>query len=120
MSGTNENLLRTLGPNLKERTNAAAYVGLYPFLRDVAARHGYALAVHGSMARDFDLVAIPWTESASSHDELLAEFLDGFGLKLATEPQLTKQDKPHGRLCYILYFGDGGPHLDLSIMPRIK
>lgn len=31
-------------------------------LRDIAREHGYALSVHGSVARDIDIVAIPWVE----------------------------------------------------------
>jgi len=42
--------------------SAAFYAVVYPTLRDVAKLHGYALAIHGTMTRDFDLVAIPWTE----------------------------------------------------------
>jgi hypothetical protein len=45
---------------------------LYDPLVAVARRHGYALAVHGSLARDIDLVAIPWIVEADE-PEILAE-----------------------------------------------
>lgn len=32
----------------------------------VARELGYALAVHGSLARDLDIIACPWTETATS------------------------------------------------------
>lgn len=34
-------------------------------VREVAKRHGWAIGVHGSLKRDIDLIAIPWTEEAS-------------------------------------------------------
>jgi hypothetical protein len=37
---------------------------LLPALREVARRFGYALAVHGSLEWDIDLVAVPWCENA--------------------------------------------------------
>jgi hypothetical protein len=40
------------------------------FARVVARSKGYALAVHGSLARDIDLVAVPWVEEAASAAEL--------------------------------------------------
>lgn len=45
---------------------AAVYAHLYPSLVVDARELGYALALHGSMARDLDLVAIPWTDDAAS------------------------------------------------------
>lgn len=33
---------------------------LYPELEEMFRTKGWALAVHGSLARDFDIVAIPW------------------------------------------------------------
>jgi hypothetical protein len=38
---------------------------LYPELSEIARSHGYALAVHGSLARDFDLICVPWAVQIS-------------------------------------------------------
>lgn len=77
---------------------------------------GYAISVHGSMARDFDLIAIPWVDSADSADELIA--------RVCADMELTLQEgspnpgrKPHGRLAYTLLM-DGDRFIDLSVMPR--
>jgi hypothetical protein len=39
---------------------AASYALLYPHLVELVRPLGYALALHGSMNRDFDMVAVPW------------------------------------------------------------
>jgi hypothetical protein len=107
---------------------AAAYVALYPELVRVAREHGYALAVHGSVARDFDLVAVPWTPEATDALTLIK------ALKAATGGVTTSAEwdelmpschpvpKPHSRVCYSIHFteqGAKGPYLDVSVMPRV-
>lgn len=121
-----ENLDGVLGPNRKQRTNAAAYVGLYPFLRDVAGMYGYALAVHGSMANDFDLVAVPWVETAVPAETLVEKLCEVLGGKkrlmnhgLDGEIYEQPADRPHGRKAWIIHLG-GGPHIDISVMPLVE
>jgi hypothetical protein len=104
---------------MKPANFAPIYVTLYPPLADIAREHGYSLAVHGSVASDFDLIAIPWVETPKPADELVAAFarrlalLEGtFGTSMDTEPEL----KPHGRRAWNLYIG-GMAKLDLSVMP---
>lgn len=106
---------------------AAAYVALYPLLLQVAKRHGYALAVHGSLHRDFDLIAVPWIEEASDPLTLIR------AIKRATRTvthheesdRLVKDcaptQKPHGRVAYSLHvtnYGMYAGYLDISIMPK--
>lgn len=64
------------------------YAMYYGPLKEIAHKHGYNLCIHGSMNRDFDLVAFPWKDSANpKHFEVadeMREFLggqfnDGFG-----------------------------------------
>lgn len=48
---------------MKPANNAPFYAaGLYPKLADIFRSHGYALAVHGSVGTDFDLIAVPWVK----------------------------------------------------------
>lgn len=113
----------------------ATYCNLYGTFRELAHKLGYALAVHGSMQRDFDLVAIPWTEAAVEAEVLVEAIRDccgGFILKDGQmggrwDPQLQKfveapirnpEHKPHGRLAWCIHLG-GEPRIDLSVMPRI-
>jgi hypothetical protein len=107
---------------------AAAYVALYPMLVAIAKRHGYALAVHGSVTRDFDLVAIPWIEEASEPMKLMK------AIKRATRAVIHHDEmdslvnwkpteKPHGRLAFSLHVtnhGMYGGYLDISVMPKVK
>lgn len=106
---------------MKKPTHAPAYVAMFPVLSEIAQANGYALAIHGSVQRDFDLVAIPWTNAAKEPFELVTAIaktyqldlnkLDGNGVPF-TEPEV----KPHGRLAWFLPLQWAG--LDLSIMPR--
>jgi hypothetical protein len=108
---------------------AAAYVAIYPMLQQIAKRHGYALAVHGSLHRDLDLIAVPWIEEASDPLTLIR------AIKKATRTvthheetdHLSKDcapnQKPHGRIAYSLHVtnsGMYGGYLDISVMPKKK
>lgn len=88
-----------------------------PGMARVAKEHGYALTVHGSMARDFDFVAVPWVEEASAPADLAAALIRACGGFLAPhEERELPRRKPHGRLCWAIHLG-GGPYIDLSVIP---
>jgi hypothetical protein len=102
------------------------YAFLFAKLDRITARHGYALALHGSMSRDLDLIAIPWTEDADDPEKLLRA-IDRFVMEKANITrkghkigQFKETKEPHGRLAYSIYIGFEGNYLDLSIMPRIQ
>jgi len=105
---------------MKEPTFTPAYIMLYPTLCEIARENGYALAIHGTVTRDMDLVAIPWIDNPctpiklmeliSAHVQANMDIVDGTGEKLS-EP--TK--KPHGRLAWAIPIGYGAV-IDLSIM----
>ncbi len=103
----------------KHRANAAAYVGLYPFLRDVAKLNGYALAVHGSLANDFDLIAVPWVMDAARAGKLIQELAEVVGAEVGKDDPAAPNPgiKPHGRLAWTVHFGRG-PYMDISVMPK--
>ena len=86
---------------------------LYPKLAKIFQRHGYALAVHGSLARDFDLIAIPWAEKVSTPGEIIREIEDGYVFRQIGEPTA----KNHGRVAYTISIGFGECALDLSFFP---
>jgi hypothetical protein len=104
---------------------ALVYALALPNLRAIAREHGYALAVHGSMATDLDLLAAPWTDTCSDAETLVE------ALKAAVNGVLPTPDdyftdpnpspRPHGRRawCIHMYNGFSGPYIDLSVMPRI-
>lgn len=97
---------------------AAVYAYAVPRLVIAARSVGYALAVHGSMQRDLDLVAVPWVDDAKSPVELiaaLAAVFDPTGTHVFGHTPPAQ--KPHGRLAFVIHLG-GGPYLDVSVMPR--
>jgi hypothetical protein len=101
------------------------YAQLLPRIRESARRLGYAVTIHGSMYRDLDLLAVPWTEGACDPGELVEEIrvaVGGYIIgnrvhetgTMSEEP--TKQ--PHGRLSWNICWG-GRPFIDLSVMPKV-
>jgi hypothetical protein len=76
---------------------------------------GYALALHGSLAKDLDVLAAPWTAAAVSAEELvrvICEAAGGF-----VDPHGPKA-QPHGRWSWAIHLGSTGGYVDLSVMPR--
>lgn len=88
---------------------------MYAELAAIARRHGYALAVHGSLARDLDLIAIPWVEDAGDPQKVIDEILAEY----AVEWIGSIGQKPHGRIAYTLSVGWGNCSIDLQFMPRV-
>jgi hypothetical protein len=113
-------------------------------LREVARRLGYTLAVHGTLKRDIDLIACPWTFQAvpaktlakaiqhkareivgyaepcrvsarSSNPKYFRDGLMGFAPKVGRIAA-----KPHGRKSWAFHLtpNQDGPYIDLAVMPR--
>lgn len=101
---------------MKPATTAPAYAAMYHELAECARKHGYALAIHGSLSRDFDLIAIPWVEDAGSPDDVIKEMTSTFALRNVD----SGTAKPHGRQAYSLACGWGECALDLQFMPRVR
>lgn len=124
---------RTDCPALKRATRAfsdALLTEILPDLQLAARGAGYALALHGSRARDIDLLAAPWGKHALSPDELVDRLLGVLDGKLGRSFTYTKKtrskklrdwsEKPHGRRAIILHLPGMCPEIDLSVMPRIE
>lgn len=99
--------------NAREKKPVIAYACLYTRLVEVARAHGYALAMHGSLIADCDLIAVPWVESACS-DEELAEALR------AASAGVLMTDNTKARVAgvrkHVIHLG-GGPYLDITVVP---
>jgi len=100
------------------------YFAIVPDAMEVARSMGYALLLHGSMSRDLDLVAVPWTTDAV-RDEVLVEAIRAKfecwigDCRLSASDQLARfGSKPHGRRAWSLHLG-GHAFIDLSVMPRL-
>ena len=100
---------------MKPANNAPVYVALYPDLAEIFRRHGYALAIHGSLARDCDLIGVPWTEKPSSPKEVIEAVLSVFALRVIDSPHTAL----HGREVWTLAIGMGQCFFDVSFMPTL-
>jgi hypothetical protein len=105
-------------------------------LRATARAHGYALAVHGSLARDIDLIAVPWRPDVSQPADVAeairatAADITGHLAYIRNDPTADPRDftkrnpepKFHGRLGWSIYVksdrrGGYSTYIDLSVMP---
>lgn len=120
---------------MRERTQADDIVqGAYnralldlilPPMRMAAKEAGYSLAVHGSLNRDIDLIAVPWTEHNVWSPDLLVDALCGAARGVVGRCNKFKEDwteKPHGRRARTLlaWVGENTASIDLSVMPMIQ
>lgn len=111
-------------PAIREATGAfcrSILDAILPAVRETARFHGYAIAVHGSLKRDIDLIAIPWTEQAVPASVLVQHVKGAIGGVLGNCIELGIPDqKPHGRMAYTLAHPGFAGEIDLSVMPRIE
>lgn len=98
---------------MKPPTASPMYVLFFPELSEIAREHGYALAVHGSVARDFDLVCVPWAPFPAEPIDVVRAIEERFSFR----SQDTFTEKCHGRQCIIMAMGPA--FVDLSFMPRL-
>jgi hypothetical protein len=92
----------------------AFYALYYNSLQEIANKNGYALAIHGSMDRDLDLIAIPWVKNCINEKELIDLFSKECNVIIDNYVK-----KPFGRHGYTFtLYGDY--YIDLSIMPKLR
>lgn len=111
-------------PAIREATGAfcrSILDSILPAIREAAKFQGYAVAVHGSLKRDIDLIAVAWTDQARAPDELVRVIQGAVGGILGNclrngEPSV----KPHGRIAYTLIHPGFAGEIDLSIIPPQK
>ena len=98
---------------MKPANRAPIYAACcYPDLAEICRTYGYALAIHGSLARDFDLVAIPWSENTATPQVVVKRIAEAFAVHEIGEPEI----KAHGRICYTLSWM-GEAFMDFSFTP---
>jgi hypothetical protein len=108
---------------------APFYAQLYPILYEKTLGYGYTLALHGTLQRDLDVIAVPWEENVSEPIHLIRALekvsggrcvprIDRNGLVIGPYDPLPK---PHGRLAWIIALsnaGPNGPYIDISVAPK--
>lgn len=109
---------------MKPPTHAPMYMLIYGRMTEIAREHGYALAVHGTLQRDMDVVLVPWTEAAAPPEDVVAAIAEqlAWARRGDEDHQLPPavdgpEEKPHGRQAwYVPFFAGQG--IDISVMPR--
>lgn len=110
------------------------YAIFYEYLKEIAKTYGYNLVVHGSMNRDLDLIAIPWSDNPQPEQEMIKEFQEYLLGGKVTMPngELYFTTLPGGRHAYVIElnrgnnkgewvrFEDRKYYLDISVTPFYK
>jgi hypothetical protein len=107
-------------------------------LKEIAKECGYNLVVHGSMARDLDLIAIPWVDDPKPEMDLINAFCDYInGRTCDFKEQYLYSVLPGGRHSYVINLNRGGfrnyghgleteylqdpeYYIDISVTPLVK
>ncbi len=96
------------------KTKPHFYAVCLPEMQRIAKGCGYNLIVHGSMDRDFDLVAIPWVCTPDCHYELITQldkFINGevrWADRSYFERGYMFSRLPGGRYSYVINIYRGG------------
>lgn len=95
---------------------AVFYAVLWPSFRKAALNCGWSIALHGSMANDMDMMAMPWAEEASDVETFTSAISECIGKTIWKEKHsIAFTDKPHGRIVYTMSIM-GDFYIDLSII----
>lgn len=118
---------------MKDISNATAYTLLIPQLMTAGREVGYAIAVHGSLVRDLDVIAVPWIDEAVSAERLILHLMTAIDGRLRNGGRKEEgsdewvrihgsapSKKPHGRLAWSIHVGQEGLYVDVSVMPLAK
>lgn len=82
-------------------------------IRALAMQVGYAIGLHGSLERDLDLIAVPWTDEAISAQALADHIAAGLGGRV-----IDPGPKPLGRWACNIQMDGWYKLIDLSVAPR--
>lgn len=99
------------------------FLDMLPAIRETARSLGYAIGLHGTLDRDYDLIAVPWVAEAVNDWDLAQAIFKVTGCVRWRVLQNQGVPKPHGRLVYCFDWDknnhENKDYIDLSIMPRM-
>lgn len=99
---------------------AAFYACIWDNLRNAAMDCGWALGLHGSLANDMDIMAMPWIEDAKSVEEMIQALSDCFTDNPFKNKHIVPHyNKPNGRVVYTMSIW-ADFYLDINIIQNIK
>lgn len=98
---------------------AVFYASMWDDFRQAALDCGWALALHGSLASDMDIMAMPWVEDAKPVEEMIKALEECLTIPDdALTFETTKfTEKPHGRVVYTIHIW-ADFYIDLSVGGR--
>lgn len=93
---------------------ASFYACMWNDIRQCAMDCGWAVALHGSLNSDMDIMAMPWVTDAVSFEELIKNISELFTDNYISENySITYNEKPHNRIVATIHiFADF--YLDIS------
>lgn len=95
---------------------ASFYACIWDDLRNAAMDKGWALGLHGSLANDMDIMAMPWTESAAPVEEMIQALSGCFTDNPFKEEHIKPfYGMPNNRVVYTMSIW-GDFHLDINII----
>ncbi|MBK7345486.1 MAG: hypothetical protein IPI98_00865 [Chitinophagaceae bacterium] len=100
----NTNVIGSARVEIKSvKTKPHFYAALLNPMQEIAKEMGYNLIIHGSMSRDFDLIAVAWVDNPKKEIELVKE-LDRFlkGSYFNNEQDYLFSVLPGGRKSYVI------------------
>jgi hypothetical protein len=94
----------------------AFYACIYDDLKKKALECGWALGLHGSLASDMDIMAMPWTEDAKPVEVMIQALSDCFiDSPFKKQHTVPHYDKPNNRVVYTMSIW-GDFYLDVNII----
>lgn len=84
-------------------------------IRELAKEVGYAIAVHGSLERDLDIIAAPWTDAAIGNHDLLQHIAQGMNARV-----VDIERKPLGRYAATIQIDGWFKLIDISVCPMLR
>lgn len=92
---------------------AAFYASMWDDFRQAAMDKGWALGLHGSLASDMDIMAMPWTDKASPVWDMINALRRCFGRP--KEIHVSESKMPNNRRVFSLSIW-GDFYLDINII----
>jgi hypothetical protein len=94
----------------------AFYACIFDDLKKKALECGWALGLHGSLASDMDIMAMPWTEDAKPVEEMIQALSDCFtDSPFKDMHTIPHYDKPNNRVVYMMSIW-GDFYLDINVI----
>lgn len=92
---------------------AVFYAAMWDDFRQAALNKGWALALHGSLANDMDIMAMPWTKEASTPMEMINALRNCFDKP--REIGCSTSEMPNSRMVYTMSIWSDF-YLDINII----